>query len=135
MLSVMAKSNPIIIAAIERNISNELLTIIALLALSAVIPICAWHGILQQDDAVSIWFQRSGSLTVLFAVWAEFKLFKIHRLTSPMSEGGETYQDAAHTGELKTKYGKTLNAINFVSAVLVIIGTVIWGYGDIFRGA
>ena len=130
----MAKADPIILAAIERSISKELLIIILLVAFSAVIPICAWHGFLQQDDDVSIWFQRSGSLTVLFAVWAEYKLFKVHRLTMPMSEGGETYQDAAHTGELKTKYGKILNAINFVSAVLVIIGTVIWGYGDIIRG-
>lgn len=131
----MAKSNPTIIAAIESSISKELFIIILLLAFSAVIPICAWYGFLQQDDDVSIWFQRSGSLMVLFAVWAEYKLFKVHRLTMPMSEGGETYQDAAHTGELKTKYGKILNVINFISAILVIMGTVIWGYGDIFRGA
>ena len=106
-----------------------------LLVISAVIPICAWYGLLQQDKDVLIWFQRSGSFTVLFAVWAEYKIFKVHTLTMPMSEGGETYQDAAHTGVLKTKYGKKLNAINFVSVTLIIIGTIIWGYGDLFRGA
>ena len=129
----MAKSDPIILADIERSISKELLIISLLLAFSTIFPICAWNGFLQQDENVSIWFQRSGSLTVLFAVWAEYKLFKVHTLTMPMSGGGETYQDAAHTGELKTKYGKKLNVINFVSAALVIIGTVIWGYGDLLR--
>jgi hypothetical protein len=52
-----------------------------------------------------------------------------------MSEEGETYQDAAHTGLLKSKYGTMLNVINFVSVTLVIIGTIIWGYGDLFRVA
>ena len=129
----MAKANPIILADIEGNISKELFIISLLLVFSAVIPICAWYGFLQQDKDVSTWFQRSGSLTVLFAVWAEYKIFKVHTLTMPMSEGGETYQDAAHTGALKTKYGKKLNAISFVSVALVITGTVIWGYGNLFR--
>ena len=131
----MAKPDPIILAGIESRISKELYVIGFLLFISALIPICAWHGFFQQDLDVSIWFQRSGSLTVLFAVWAEYKIFKVHTLTMPMSEGGETYQDAAHTGVLKTKYGKKLNAINFVSVSLVILGTIIWGYGDLFRAA
>ena len=131
----MAKVDPVILAKIESSISAELFIIIPLLTLSAVIPICAWYGFLQQDDNVSIWFQRSGSLTVLFAVWAEYKLFKIRKLTNPMSEGGETWQDLAHQGALKTKYGKMFNVINFISVILVILGTVIWGYGDLFRGA
>ena len=131
----MAKPDPKILAGIESSISKELFVISILLFISAVIPICAWYGFLQQDKDVSIWFQRSGSLTVLFAVWAEYKIFKVHTLTVPMSEGGETYQDAAHTGVLKTMYGKKLNVINFVSVSLVIIGTIIWGYGDLFRSA
>ena len=131
----MAKVDPEILAMIESSIRRELFLIVPLLTISAVIPVCAWHGILQQDDNVSIWFQRSGSLTVLFAVWAEYKLFKIRKLTNPMSEGGETWQDLAHQGALKTKYKKMLNVINFISVILVIIGTVIWGYGDLFKGA
>ncbi|MCU7928332.1 MAG: hypothetical protein KZQ97_18100 [Candidatus Thiodiazotropha sp. (ex Dulcina madagascariensis)] len=131
----MAKPDPIILASIEGSINKELFVISFLLVISAVIPICAWYGFFQQDKDVSIWFQRSGSLTVLFAVWAEYKIFKVHTLTMPMSDGGETYQDAAHTGVLKTKYGNKLSVINFVSVTLVIIGTIIWGYGDLFRGA
>lgn len=129
----MAKVDPKILSKIESRISKELFLIILLLVLSAIIPICAWHGFLQQDEEVSIWFQRSGSLMVLFAVWAEYKLFKIHGLTNPMSRNGETYQDLAHKGALKTKYGTMLITINFISAVLVISGTVIWGYGDLLR--
>ncbi len=52
-----------------------------------------------------------------------------------MSEGGGSWQDLAHKGALQTKYKQMLNVINFISATLVIIGTVIWGYGDLFKGA
>ena len=68
----MAKADPKILSEIESRINKELFIIIPLLVLSAVIPICAWHGFFQQDEEVSIWFQRSGSLMVLFAVWAEY---------------------------------------------------------------
>jgi hypothetical protein len=131
----MARADPEVLAKIESSINRELLLIIPLLILSVVIPTCAWHGVLQQDASVSIWFQRSGSLTVLFAVWAEYKIFKIRALTNPMSDGGETWQDLAHQGALKTKYKKMLAVINFISVTLVIIGTLIWGYGDLFKGA
>jgi hypothetical protein len=132
---VMAKPDPTTIAGIEERIRTAISIISILLIISTTIPVCAWYGFLQQDADISIWFQRSGSLTVLFAVWAEYKIFKIHALTMPMSEEGETYQDAAHTGLLKSKYGTMLNVINFVSVTLVIIGTIIWGYGDLFRVA
>lgn len=131
----MAKPDPIILAAIKRRINKQLSIVLLLLTLSAVIPVCAWHGLMQQDSEVSLWFQRSGSLMVLFAAWAEYVLFKIHKLTKPMSDGGETFQDMAHKGVLVTKYRTALNIINVITASLVIIGTVIWGYGDIVRGA
>jgi uncharacterized membrane protein YkvI len=115
----MAKPDPTLLAGIEGRIKTEVSIIGILLIISTAIPVCAWYGFLQQDADISIWFQRSGSLTVLFAAWAEYKLFKVHALTMPMSEGGETYQDAAHTGLLKSKYGTILNVINFVSISLI----------------
>jgi len=131
----MAKPDPIILSKIERSIGKELLIVIILLLLSVVIPVCAWFGIFQQDRGASLWFQRSGSIMVLFAVWAEYDLFKIHELTKPMSDGGETYQDEVHKGVLVTKYRNVLKVINIVSTTLVILGTVIWGYGDLIRSA
>ena len=131
----MAKPNPKFLGQLESKINKELFTSLPLLLLSLAIPISAWHGVFQYDEDVAIWFQRSGSLMVLFAVWVEFKLFTINDLTNPISENGVTYQDQAHSDVLNTKYSKILKSIKIIVAMLAITGTVIWGYGDIIRGA
>ena len=130
----MAEINPKILAGLERKIKIELITTLPLLVLSVAIPISAWHGIFKYDADVNIWFQRSGSLMVLFAVWLEYKLFKISNLTNPTSESGVTWQDLAHRDALNTKYDNKIKIYKYITAVLAIIGTVIWGYGDIIRG-
>jgi hypothetical protein len=129
----MAEINKKVFAELDRKIKFELFSTLPLLLLSVVIPILAWYGIYQYDTDVSIWFQRSGSLTVLFAVWLEFKLFKITNLIKPISKNGLTYQDLAHRAALNTKYGNRLKTYKHITAGLAIAGTVIWGYGDIIR--
>lgn len=130
----MAKIDTKILRELERKITTKLLTTLPLLLLTVAIPISAWHGIYQVDVDVTSWFQRSGSLMVLFAVWVEYKLFTISNLTNPISENGETYQDQAHSDALNLRYGNILKSFKYVTAVLAISGTVIWGYGDIIRG-
>lgn len=130
----MAEIDPKILAELERKIKIELLTTLPLLLLSVAIPISAWHGIYKYDTDVTIWFQRSGSLMVLFAVWLEYKLFKISSLTNPISESGVTWQDLAHRDALNAKYDNKLKTYKYITALLAITGTVIWGYGDIIRG-
>jgi hypothetical protein len=121
------------VSRIESKITVEVFAVFLLLGLSISAPIMAWNGVWQQDESTALWFQRSGSLTVLFAAWAEYLLFVIGDRISPMSDGGTTYQDLANEGVLKTKYRKTLSVINFVSITLLITGTIIWGYGDLFK--
>ena len=70
---------------------------------------------------------------VLFAVWLEYKLFKISAIANPISGNGVTWQDMAHRDALNAKYGSILKIYKYITAVLAIIGTVIWGYGDIIR--
>ena len=130
----MAKIDPKILGRLERKINIELLTTLPLLLLSTAIPIAAWYGVWQYDKEVTIWFQRSGSLMVLFAVWLEYKLFKISSLSSPISDNGVTWQDQAHRDALNTNYGNMLKLYKYITAVLAITGTIIWGYGDILRG-
>ena len=129
----MAEINPKILAKLERKIKGELLTTLPILFLSLAVPISAWHGVFQYDTDVTIWFQRSGSLMVLFAVWLEYKLFKISAIANPISGNGVTWQDMAHRDALNEKYGSILKIYKYITAVLAIIGTVIWGYGDIIR--
>ncbi len=130
----MAEIDPRILARLERKINIELLTTLPFLLLSTAIPIAAWHGVWQYDKEVTIWFQRSGSLMVLFAVWIEYKLFKISSLSNPISDNGVTWQDQAHSDALNTNYRNMLKIYKYLTAALAITGTVIWGYGDILRG-
>ncbi|GIU40286.1 hypothetical protein TUM4438_01130 [Shewanella sairae] len=116
----------------DKSIKKELLTSIPLYILSVVLPILAWHGCLKVDDNPGVWFQRSGSLMVLFAVWVEFKLFKIGNYSSPRSPDGQTWDDMATEDNLKNKYSTLIEKMKYLAAILAIIGTLIWGYGDLF---
>ncbi|HIF9529889.1 hypothetical protein C5F64_16125 [Photobacterium damselae subsp. damselae] len=116
---------------IKKKVKRELLTSVPILLLAFIFPILAWFGIFQLEDNSAIWFQRSGSITVLFAVWVEFKLFKLAGLTNPISENGKTYDDMRKSDYLQTHNLKKIQIIKYLSAVLAISGTVIWGYGDL----
>ncbi|PSW80262.1 hypothetical protein [Photobacterium damselae] len=116
---------------IKKKVKRELLTSVPILLLAFIFPILAWFGIFQLEDNSAIWFQRSGSITVLFAVWVEFKLFKLAGLTNPISENGKTYDDIRKSDYLQTHNLKKIQIIKYLSAVLAISGTVIWGYGDL----
>lgn len=95
--------------------------------------IISWLLVLFSFYLEAIWrsslFSRSGSLMVLFAFIAEYYLLRV--------------RDKYHSNQLKT-YSRG-NQVNFkeihpskshqylekVSHITVIIGTIIWGYGDL----
>ncbi|EPB9466151.1 MULTISPECIES: hypothetical protein [unclassified Vibrio] len=119
------------LSEIKKKVKRELLTSVPILLLAFIFPILAWFGVFQLEDNSAIWFQRSGSVTVLFAVWVEFKLFKLAGLTNPISENGKTYDDMRKSDYLQTHNSKKIQIIKYLAAVLAISGTVIWGYGDL----
>lgn len=113
----------------ERNkeIMAELLQCIPLYALAIVVAIAAYNSILIPcEEKPEIWFQRSGSIVVLLAVWIEYKLIKINGDVNP---SGASYSQLQ---ELNTKYGTAHKVASYLVAVLAISGTFIWGYGDFF---
>ena len=129
----MAEKNPEILRHLEQRIDRELLATFPFLVFSIAVPMSAWYGVMQLDDDANLWFQRSGSLVVLFAVWIEYRLFKIGSLTKPTSEHGLTYQDQVHRDALISRYGKKIRSYRTLTATIAIVGTVVWGYGDILR--
>lgn len=129
----MAKPDPETIAKIESRVNFELSAVMLLLVLSIIAPLTAWFGVLQLEDNAAVWFQRSGSMAVLFAAWAEYLVFIVRGRINPISDGGVTYQDMANQGVLETKYRRILRVINFISITMLIVGTIIWGYGDLFK--
>ncbi|TAA41725.1 hypothetical protein [Corallincola spongiicola] len=119
--------------SLDKSIKTELWTSLPLYLLAITIPVLAWLGFLQIDADLGVWFQRSGSLMVLFAVWVEFKLFKITNFSNPLSPGGQTWDDLETGDRLKDKYSSLIQILKYFAALLAILGTLIWGYGDLFR--
>ncbi|WP_020412057.1 hypothetical protein [Microbulbifer variabilis] len=112
----------------ESEIKKQLIYCIPLLFLAGSLPIMAWYSFLIPNDEPSdIWFQRSGSLMVLFAVWAEYNLMKVNE---HINLSGSSYSQQSVLAE---RYKTIYNIAQYSAAVLAILGTFIWGYGDVFN--
>lgn len=129
----MAKPDLKTISKIEIKIRLYQVAMLSLLSLSVLSPVLAWHEVWQQDENAGAWFQRSGCLTVLFSALAEYIIFIIRDLLDPIGDEGYSYQDNADGGYLKANYRKMLNFSSFISIALLVMGTLIWGFGDLIR--
>jgi len=98
-----------------------------LFTLLAVIPVCVSLYIdINTIENEYYWFQRSGSIMVLFAVALDFeqsKYTKTKESSSLMIEG-----KPAIIGQVLSI---TRVYIQRFSIVLIVLGTAIWGYGDL----
>lgn len=93
--------------------------------LFATIPTAASFIIDIQNESHE-WFQRSGSIMVLFAVGLEFR----QTSSNPIKASGTLFIEgtaAAIGGEIS----KTRKKLHFLAISLIAIGTAIWGYGDL----
>jgi len=117
---------------LDSKIRLKLITATPVLLIALALPILGWNGFLQYEQNGATWFARSGSLMVILAVWLEFKLFAVSSLFSHVSEGGGTWGEMIDGDILKAKYRKIVTVFKYFAAALAIIGTIIWGYGDIF---
>ena len=98
----------------------------ALLVLAVAVTAMAYLGLLRpQEEEQSIWFQRSGSVMVVCAIWAEIRLFKIDNLVNPSGLVSAEFR----TFEPFKRWYFFLRIAGFFIAIL---GTMVWGYGDIF---
>lgn len=93
-----------------------------LIFLAVLPPILAFFGYFRPDsETFGSWFQRSGALTVILAVIAELLLVKLQK-----------YPGLTGLLEAKDRWSNFYKAITYSAAFLAVIGTVIWGYGDLF---
>ena len=96
------------------------------LILSALIPVLAYFGIFQpESEPIGSWFQRSGSIGVLFAAIAELFMNKIAPFVNAGGIVGES--EIEWEKEFYTYYRN----ICILGGVLALVGTIIWGYGDL----
>ncbi len=112
----------------EEQIKRQLLYCIPLFILAIGIPFFAYYSLfIPVGEQADTWFQRSGSLTVLFAVWMEYNLMKINEDVNP--SGRVVTQQV----DLSNKYKDIYKITQFIVVSTAISGTVIWGYGNFFK--
>lgn len=117
------------------------LTVWILTLLSALILTEGYFGILFQikADTVKYWFQRSGSLVTILGILVEISVSSrmenikanwlspqsfIHNMWRNDTDYRKAQADIIDTAVLATKY---------IPVIVIAIGTIIWGYGDMIH--
>ena len=112
---------------VDEKIFWALIQSIPLLLIATLTPFLATAEALRPEaEDAALWFQRSGSLTVLFAVLSEFRLQTVDGHINPRGIW-DSFQE-----KMKQKYSRKHFLLSAVSVLVAIIGTIIWGYGDLF---
>uniref|UniRef100_U1KRN0 Uncharacterized protein n=1 Tax=Pseudoalteromonas citrea DSM 8771 TaxID=1117314 RepID=U1KRN0_9GAMM len=116
------------ISKLDKTIFKSIIMCTALTTISIISIILGWFGVFKPNtEGLDVWFQRSGSITVVFALLCEFKLFPVNN---------SLYISRIHFNDfsqLKEKYGLLHNILSMIALILMILGTIIWGYGDLLR--
>ena len=94
------------------NIKKKLNQSIALIFIGILIPVLSimvdWR---PENEKISTWFQRSGSLLVVFSVFVEFKLFALYSTIFP---GEDT---VVTKGDNVEKHKKLYQILSYLAAV------------------
>ncbi|WP_299948231.1 hypothetical protein [uncultured Microbulbifer sp.] len=81
-------------------------------------------GFCRLTEVDYFWFQRSGALIVLFSAAAEYHLF----VTSNYIDQGDQF---VGNDKWEENYGGQYKNLKWAAHSLLLIGTLIWGFGDI----
>lgn len=105
----------------EKRLATQMLVVWVSLIAAVLILWAGYSGFLMPEiDKSAAWFQRSGSIVILIAVFAE--LFVIKRLKS-ISDDQEIVS--------RKKFKNYISITNISVIAISLIGTVVWGYGDL----
>lgn len=90
-------------------------------------PIAALFPIfVPAGEAQAIWFQRSGAMSVTFALLAEIFTIRFQKALFPNSAFGNVEAEKA-----RRIYWRRPALMNSSAFMLIATGTLIWGYGDL----
>jgi len=93
-----------------------------LLAFAWIVPIIAW---LVSSSGPML--SRSGSLMVFFAAIAEF--VTLHRANKKHLLNAQRVR----AGEAPLEFSNAATIVGWLALVSALIGTVLWGYGDLLK--
>lgn len=106
-------------------VTRKPLTISILLALGSVIPL-VYSAIVSLDSRDGVWFQRSGSLCVLFSVILEIHETRLRRPRPSSTVFSEGVPQLLHH-----PVPRAHEWFHRAAWIGVVAGTLIWGYGDL----
>ncbi len=108
----------------ERSIRRAILWAFVFCLCAVTPPLLSLMGSFRpQAEQPGQWFERSGAVMTAFAVFAQFKASTIATMIA-----GSTF---AESWEAYRRYKWAQILVAGLSLVLVVVGTVIWGYGDL----
>ncbi len=111
-----------IMATTKLRVELYLIVILCAVAI-AVGPLSLLSVLRPPSESVATWFQRSGSITAIFAAFAQYRLgafFEVIR--------GGTF---AESWSLYHLFKRRHQAVSWALAVIAIWGAFVWGYGDL----
>lgn len=108
----------------EKRIRRAILWDFALCVCAVILPLFSILGTFRpQAETPGQWFGRSGAVMTVFAIFAQFKAGSIATMIA-----GCTF---AESWEAYHKYKCYQSVLAGLSLLLAIVGTIVWGYGDL----
>ncbi|NWD34121.1 hypothetical protein HX793_30435 [Pseudomonas reactans] len=98
--------------------------LIALAVLAPIVSLIAPYPNLRDVD-LGGWFSRSGAITTVFALLSEAVVVRAKLSITPPGFGW------TGLNELRQKFIPKLDKTDLVNFLIVVIGTLIWAYGDL----
>lgn len=89
-------------------------------------------GVFMELYIAQGFFSRFSSITVIFAIIAEYWLLKTEMHNLYTSLQGQGAAEAGNTGIQNIDPPKSHNPLQIIAHITVITGTFMWGFGDCF---
>lgn len=115
---------------LKKIITQGLWVWFVLICAAVTTPVILMTTISPLEDPAT-WFQRSGSIVVVLALLSELRVQELQRL----ARVGE-HQYLCVYIYIQRIYRQRVQLAKIIAFIVVVIGTIIWGYGDlIYEGA
>jgi hypothetical protein len=105
---------------------RDFIVSVILIFAALLFPVLAYVGLYKPDsETVSLWFQRSGSITVILSLIAEYVISRLHGIIRPAGFSSD------ETEAIRKKLERPLLTLRYVGGAMAVLGTIIWSYGDL----
>lgn len=104
------------------KIELGLISLLCIVAVAAI-PLSLLPSLRPSSETLPVWFQRSGSITSLFAVYAQYRVSNF----AQKIQGG-TFAESWWLYDLFKNHHAL---VSWIATFTGVLGSLIWGYGDL----